>query len=139
MILTVISGKVAFSGVDTPEARLELGHGEQAALSARDGSLSKAGNDNRNFLAWKTGILVFENDSLEGVCRILSNHYKRDILPGKPDTPKRLTATFDNRELEDVLTVLPYQRHHSGFEVLVIHFPFFLLLSRSSRRTIFFG
>lgn len=108
VVLTVVSGRVAFSGTGSRPGMLVLEAGEQAKLSASNGSLVKAEKFNPNSLAWKTGILVFENDSLARVCRILSGHYKRPVIPELPglEGSKKLTASFDNRELEEVLKII---------------------------------
>jgi ferric-dicitrate binding protein FerR (iron transport regulator) len=59
-------------------------------------------------MAWKTGILSFENSSMEYVCQILSEHFEVPVIMDLQGIlyTKRLTATYDNKELEEILKIL---------------------------------
>jgi transmembrane sensor len=68
---------------------------------------SKGPNTDRNFLAWKTGILMFSGTSLDQVCRVLSAHYGKEIrLSESVDASRQLTVTWNNKALEEVMKVL---------------------------------
>ena len=108
VIVSVVTGRVALSGIGDPLERIILEPGEQGIHSFADGSLQKARKTDTNFLAWKTGILIFENTSLTEVCNILSDHYDQPILVERPDLiePKMLSATFNNKELGEILKII---------------------------------
>ena len=108
VIVTVVEGKVALSKVSDPAGKLILEPGDKGTHIAADDRLFKERNRDHNFLAWKTGILIFENAALSDVCSVLSEHFDKPVIPDHHGTleTKRLTATYQNRELEDVLTIL---------------------------------
>ena len=108
VIVTVVEGKVALSKISDQAGQLILEPGDMGTHIPADDRLYKERNRDHNFLAWKTGILVFENAPLSDVCSVLSEHFDKPVIPDHHGTleTKRLTATYQNRELEDVLTIL---------------------------------
>ncbi|MFC2113055.1 FecR family protein [Bacteroidota bacterium] len=108
VVVSVVTGRVAFSNIYGRVNNIILEQGEQGSLSLPEGSLSKTENTNKNFLAWKTGILVFENNPLTEVCDILNKHYHQVIRADSLEmlNSKMLTATFNNKDLEDVVSII---------------------------------
>lgn len=106
--VTVVTGKVALSELADPANILFLEPGEKGTYDLSNNRIRKTVNDNRNFMAWKTGILVFENSSVDEVCSILSGHYGIPVStdPRGGLDMKRLTATYDNKDLGEVLDIL---------------------------------
>ncbi|WP_109831865.1 FecR family protein [Reichenbachiella versicolor] len=105
--LIVTTGRVAYSPLENRSKKIELIKGERAVLTGTNSLPSKSINSDRNYLSWKTGILTFENDPLEVVDLALSNHYDVDIrLDASLPSDKRLTASFKDKELDQVLDVL---------------------------------
>ena len=100
--LTVTSGKVAFYKSDKTENKTILIQNEKAVL--KDNKITKAEIEDLNFLSWKTGILVFENNRLEKVVLKLADLYKQPIII-YDQTIKDLkyTSTIDNQTLNEVL------------------------------------
>ena len=98
----VISGKVAFFTPETEYNKTVLIKGEQAVL--RKGAIYVTKSNDKNFLSWKTGVLNFNDEKIENVLRELSKFYKKEFKlrnTGKRDI--RLTSSFDNQEMENVL------------------------------------
>ena len=65
-----------------------------------------------NEIAWKTGLLKFTNCTLGYITDLLSKTYHKPIVLQNTQLEKlRLTATFDNQPLADILSVVA-QTHH---------------------------
>ena len=79
-VVTVVSGKVAFSNESSVEEKLVLVKGEKATLYKQEGKLKKEKNDNRHFLDWKH-ILVYKKE-ISVPAKYLSNHaqWKKSII-----------------------------------------------------------
>lgn len=105
--VVVVTGSVAFSGINNKNKMLVLTKGELGLFSAGKNSLEKQQNKNLNFLAWKTGILSFDKMPLANVCTELTNYYKTKVKIGD-DALKQLnlTADYDHKTLEEVLDIM---------------------------------
>ena len=79
-VVTVVSGKVAFSNENSVEEKLVLIKGEKATLHKQGGKLVKEKNDDRHFLDWKH-ILVYKKE-ISSPANYLSNHaqWKKSII-----------------------------------------------------------
>jgi transmembrane sensor len=101
------SGKVAVYYKDKPNEKTVLLPGEKAMASLPEQIISKAVNDNINYLAWNTKKIVFVNDMLSEIVKTLNKIYHSDIqIKDRNISNLRITATFDHQSLESVLTVL---------------------------------
>lgn len=106
-IISVNSGIVIFSDSDNENNHVILLKGEKAELNISDRCISKSINSNPNYLSWKTGKLTFENETFDKLVDDLSKYYKRSFeISNHSLKTTRLTVTFDNQSLEDVLKVL---------------------------------
>lgn len=84
--------------------RLEAGQRYAAETSAETVVMP---NTNQNFLAWKTGKIVFEDSNLDEITKVLERTYGKKILSEVKDSEgKRLSVTFENQDLNTVLQVL---------------------------------
>jgi len=108
VIVTVVSGRVSLCDTSDTDNRIILGPGEQGLNFQEIAELVKKENDDMNFLAWKTGILVFENAPLEEVCNALSGYFNRPFIMDNiiMFKDKTLTTTLDNKDLADVMKIL---------------------------------
>jgi len=106
----VKSGKVLFYHVDKSDrvlGQMTLLAGEKGVYERESGRLTKLQNDEPNYLSWKTGILVFEQTSLDKVLAAVGKKYGVTFnLAEKDICNLKLTATFDNDSLDAVLEVL---------------------------------
>ena len=102
--VNVTHGKVAFG--DKKE-QVILKKGENGQLDVISQELSKSQNTNPNFLSWMTGILVFEDRTILEVCEVLKDHYNFGVSADlNLDPAIRLTATFDNQSLDEVVEII---------------------------------
>lgn len=86
-----------------------LESGEQLGYNRLRQILSKQPFDTKKILAWKQGIIYFENANQETVVKILERWYGIHIhIKGKSITAWNITAEFNNQSLKSVLTSLSY-------------------------------
>ncbi|EAY24220.1 FecR family protein [Microscilla marina] len=104
--VTVNSGKVAVATKDGAQ-RVELVKGEASNFNAQNASLSKALNRDLNYLAWKTGALVFKKATMEQIVADLQRHYQVNISCA-PALRQQFgfNGTFKDQPLKEVLQVL---------------------------------
>jgi transmembrane sensor len=106
--VTVKTGKVSVTEHNRKtKNHLLLSKNEMATLDIVEGTLSKSSLVNNNNLAWKTGILIFNQIKLDEVVKTINKVYDTKIIFNNDD-PKSclLTAQFNNRPVEEVLDVL---------------------------------
>ncbi|MBN2347331.1 MAG: FecR domain-containing protein [Bacteroidales bacterium] len=105
--LTVIDGKVAFYNKTNTDQQVFLVKGEQGVYAAKEQQITKQKNKDRNFMAWKTSTLVFNNASLTEVCETLNRYYDTLVFIRQPELlQQQLTARFQNKTLPEILDVL---------------------------------
>jgi len=105
--VVVTEGTVALSSLADPNNRIILNSGVKGIYNHSNNYLLKKTNSDINFLAWKTGKIVFENDSLTKVLNTIGRIYnKRIILDNKDLGQCTLTVTFEKQSLESVLNVI---------------------------------
>lgn len=101
----VQSGKVAL--IVNNKEKLLLTAGEKGTFNKSSGQLTKVDNQDLNFISWKTGKLIFENESLVNVVDKLNQTYHSNIKIDNPDIYHcLLTATFEDQPLEIILEVI---------------------------------
>jgi transmembrane sensor len=108
IVVTVAEGKVAFTGKkDLAQTSVRLMAGDQGILNLETQKLENVKNDDPNFLAWKTGKLVFKNTMLKQVVAKLTDFYGKSIRMedlSKAEIP--FTSTFDHKPLGDVIAIM---------------------------------
>ncbi len=108
--VSVKTGKVLVStskSVGKLINRVLLVKGEMASLNIQKDSLFKTSLSNDNYLAWKTGILKFDNTKLQEVKETLNRVYSANITFANSTLNSCfLTASFNNKTLEEVIDVL---------------------------------
>ena len=106
--VTVAEGKVAFTGKEMPaQDAVKLIAGDLGILTLETKHLERVKNDDPNFLAWKTGKLIFKNTALKQVVAKLTDFYGKNIRVddiSKAEIP--FTSTFDHKPLQDVITIM---------------------------------
>jgi len=127
--VVVNSGTVLFYHVDKNDnmlGKLILRKGEKGTFNSFTRKLSKLLNNDLNFMSWKTGILVFNETSLDKVLQVVGKKYGITFHISDPELSRlKLTATFDNESLGSVLEVLrlvhKLQFSNNGKDYLVRH------------------
>jgi ferric-dicitrate binding protein FerR (iron transport regulator) len=98
----VETGKVKFSKNDQ---KILLIKGEQAQL--KQDTIVKATMADKNTMAYKTKILLFENSALNDVVKVLNEVYSSKItLKTKKLGNCKLNTSFENRTLDEILNII---------------------------------
>jgi transmembrane sensor len=105
VILT--TGKVAVYYADKPDQKVILSPGERVEFPKEEADFSKTVNTDENYMAWKTKKIVFSDQTLNQIVAQLNKVYHTNISISQPNIGDcRMTATFDNQELDAVLHVI---------------------------------
>jgi ferric-dicitrate binding protein FerR (iron transport regulator) len=107
----VETGKVQVTRKSEPDTDenhvLLLNPGEKGTFSEQNNKLEKNVNADRNYLAWKTHNLVFEETPLHQVISYLKKVYRIDIqLTDKELNNLVLTAEFNKKPIDFILNVI---------------------------------
>ena len=100
----VQSGSVAMTvGKD----RIVLVRNEIGIYDKSSGELNKKQNDDVNYMAWKTNLLVFENTNLERVVFDLNRKFHAQISIANEELNScKITATYDDKSLEAIVRII---------------------------------
>jgi transmembrane sensor len=102
--VAVLSGKVEFSSKQAGK-KLIIEPKQQANYNSATNEIVKSELKDNNFLAWKTGILSFNNISLKEVLSTLSENYHVEFkIKDKALLELKLTCEFKNQGIEDILS-----------------------------------
>ena len=105
--VVLTSGKVSVYYSDNLQNIVLLDPGEKAILNTEQKKISKSANTDANYMAWKTRLLVFDNEMLAEVVNTLQNVYQTPVTIADSKLSEcRVTASFSNQSLESVLQVL---------------------------------
>jgi len=102
----VNTGKVEFCGTTNNSEKAILTPTEQGLYINSSAKIFSSVNTNKNYLAWKTCVLTFDNTPLKDVCSELSRHFKKRVITSGNISDKALTGTFNNEKLEDILNTI---------------------------------
>ncbi|HAS41633.1 MAG TPA: hypothetical protein DCS93_14220 [Microscillaceae bacterium] len=112
--VTVVTGKVAVSLQKESTKKVFLVPGDKAIYQQKKATLTKQKSPNKNFLAWKTRVLDYENTSLKDILPKLEQLYQVKIIPQNADLLNcRFTGTFDNFTLKEVLQTIQFSLNAS--------------------------
>ena len=103
--VNVVTGKVCFTAGEEKE-NVILTAGMSAQYSMENKEITVVTEEDVNKLAWRTGQLRFMETPLDKVIEDLSDYYQVKIANQTKNEGARLTATFNNLPLEDVLQVV---------------------------------
>jgi ferric-dicitrate binding protein FerR (iron transport regulator) len=105
--ITVQSGKVLIYSIRKKQDQVLLTEGDIGIYCRSDQSISKFKNSDLNYLSWKTGILVFQNDNMKHVVKTLEEHYEIQIQVDNENINQcSLTSTFNNDSIEFVMEMI---------------------------------
>lgn len=105
--VSVKSGTVSFTDSDNEDKKVILEAGDEAILEFASNNMIRQKIRNPNYLAWQTGVLVFNKTPLKSVCKALTDYYQVDISLNSDSMENCLiTSKFDNQPLEEVLGVI---------------------------------
>lgn len=104
--VNVMTGKVSFGATGSETNKVILTAGMSASYSMESNGITILEEEDLNSLSWKTRQLRFNDTPLEKVIDDLNKYYRVKVI-NKTETPNlKLTATFNDLPLEDVLLVI---------------------------------
>lgn len=107
MEVVLTTGKVSVFYRKKPQDNVVLMPGDKAELIPANKQILKSVNSNHNYMAWKTRVLVFDNETLAQVANTLQNVYQTPVKLADPHLSGcRVTASFKDQSLQSVLQVL---------------------------------
>ena len=101
--VTVKSGKVGVVYGDD-DIRMNLRADEEIVINTDDSSVSRNAVNAMDALKWMRGSLIFRQNTLPEVIRILRRHYSCDIELRDSTSSVRISGTHDNKSIESVLS-----------------------------------
>jgi transmembrane sensor len=104
--VVVNSGKVAFYKANSLHDNYILTQGTKGQFIASNQNILISGNEDQNYLSWKTGMLNFYDSPLKEVCKVLSEYYNTSVTTDLSDSNLFLTGSFQNENLEDILNTI---------------------------------
>ena len=102
--VVVESGSVS---VSDKNSRVVLSAGEKVRYNKSKPELIKEGNEDPNFLSWKTNVYRFDNSTLQVVINTLKDDYRFSV--GRIDPRVKnctITVVFDKRTKAEILRIL---------------------------------
>ena len=103
-VLSVQEGRVRVESRDLRFRALHLRAQQQLTLT--DTTRYTRSLQDKNYLAWKTGVLSFQNTPLRQVLFVLSSYYQTSLEVVSVNSRCALTVTFNNLNLEEALALI---------------------------------
>lgn len=93
---TLVEGKVEVSLTTNPESKLVLKPNEQSCFSKEEANILKRTVDVTQYIAWKDGRFVFQDQMLEDIMKTLSKWYDVHVVFANEDNKKlRFTGNLE--------------------------------------------
>lgn len=106
VVVTVAEGIVKLFAAGQEQQAKTLTAGMCGVYSS-SGQLKAYTNAEKNYLTWKTGIFIFEKDSLAKVFRDLSAYYRVTFTTGQDEIRAyKLSARYSNRSIDEIIEML---------------------------------
>ena len=106
IVVSVISGSVRVYPVHSPDRHLTLAATERAVYDPTRGDLQKSNLTNLNFLAWKTGVLEFNQAPLIMALHAIADTYDLELKIEGNIEGQKITARFEGERISDILETL---------------------------------
>lgn len=104
--VNVMTGKVSFGTTGNETDKVILTAGMSASYSMESKGITLLEEEDLNTLSWKTRQLRFNDTPLEKVIGDLNEYYQVKVINKAENPNLKLTATFNDLPLEDVLLVI---------------------------------
>ncbi len=106
IIVSVITGKVAFYLNENNENRLELNPDNAGELNTMTRELELQESFDPNSLAWYTKAFTFRNLPINDVCRIIADYYKLELspIPEGVQMNESITLTCSTQSIHEVVS-----------------------------------
>lgn len=108
LVTHVKEGSLDFYNPDFPKStKLSLSNGDKALFNPIVNFIAVEKENDTNYLAWHTGLLNFDNTSLNEVSEIISRYFDIPVQVANPDLQyKKFTASFKDADIDDILDKL---------------------------------
>jgi len=105
--VVVAKGTVSLASKTETNEKVVLQAGDRGVLYKKKAKVRKDQNINRNYNAWMTKVIVFENEKLIHIVNEINKVYHTNIIIRNPKIGDcKITVTFDNKSLDAILTIL---------------------------------
>ncbi len=95
-----------------PGLSLLITAGSYCSIHKTEKIIFTALNDDLNYIAWKTGEIIFDDSSMESVVHVLSKYYDMPIEIQDYQTAYcSFSGTFDNQQLDTILQQIKQHLH----------------------------
>lgn len=110
VVLCLESGKVRFSSINAEDGSVKeqviLTPGQKGIFNKNTGLITRSEVKGQNYLAWKTGVLVFDKAPIDEVICAIEQTYNIKVITSKPFSGQSLTARFENETPENIFESL---------------------------------
>ncbi len=112
IVVTVREGKVSMADSTSVSKRVLLEKGEKGIFDKRKSKISEEKVTNDNFVAWKTGILTFNDTPIPEVLNTLSEYYNVSMVTRDSSLrDEKLTISFEKTPLNEAIRMLTWGLH----------------------------
>jgi ferric-dicitrate binding protein FerR (iron transport regulator) len=102
-----VEGSVKVYYKDHERDAVKLLPGEKALVRESEKTIVVHLNENPNFMAWKTKLMIFRDEPLDRVIETINQVYGANLVLASEELGTcRLSATFDKQPLPSVLQVI---------------------------------
>jgi ferric-dicitrate binding protein FerR (iron transport regulator) len=103
-MVTVATGKVKVSDSNNKSSVIIV---PGYSATVKGNKVEKHETNNLNYLSWKTGRFIFDKTPIKQVVEDLNTYYEKQIIIGGEATIDcKLTATFEDTALEEIIEIL---------------------------------
>jgi ferric-dicitrate binding protein FerR (iron transport regulator) len=110
IVLCLESGKVRFSSINPENGNIKeqfiLLPGQKGIFNKITGQIGRSKIKDQNYLAWKTGVLVFDKAPVDEVICAIEQTYNLKVNTTKSFDGKALTARYENESPENIFESL---------------------------------
>jgi ferric-dicitrate binding protein FerR (iron transport regulator) len=105
--VVLVEGSVKVYYKDHEKEAVKLLPGEKAMVHESEKTIIVHLNENPNFMAWKTKLMIFRDEPLDKVIETINHVYGANLVLANEELGScRLSATFDKQALPSVLQVI---------------------------------
>lgn len=102
--VSVATGIVEFT--DNKQNKVTLNEGYHAVYNTASAKMLAEKNESANYMAWKTGQLVFEKNTLSQVAATLGRYYNTSIAVDSTAATMLFTGSFNNASISEAVQIL---------------------------------
>ncbi|MBN1597229.1 MAG: FecR domain-containing protein [Bacteroidales bacterium] len=101
--LNVTEGLVFFNYEEHKEQEIQVAAGEVARINKIENTIQKSESPDRNFIAWRTGILEFRNKTIKDILPEISRFYKTEFECDSNFNKELVSITFNKQTIQEAI------------------------------------